>query len=136
MHRAALVTHVVILHQQAQGAAAAHQPVAAAESGEMGIGMLQQLLQVVGLGDAPEDLAVGGADQLADLAPAVKFGPGGLQLGLAGLAALALAVVIAQGEGGLVAGPLGLVQPWRQVGLGLLQGLPAASQLVGHGVTE
>ncbi len=92
----------------------------------MRVGVLQQLLEVVGLGDAPEGLAVGGADQLADLAPAAELGLGGVQLGLAGLAALTLALVVAEREGGLVADPLGLVQARSQLGLCLAQGLMAA----------
>ncbi len=61
MHRAAFVAHVAVDDQQAELAAAAHQTIASAEACQVRIGVLQQLFEVVGLGDATERLAVGGA---------------------------------------------------------------------------
>src|SRR5690554_7572959 len=46
--RAALVTHVTVNDQQAELAATTCQPVTAAEVAKVGIGMLQQLLKIVG----------------------------------------------------------------------------------------
>src|SRR5690554_4595133 len=108
--RAALVTHVSVNNQQAEFAATTCQPVTAAEVAEVGIGMLQQLLKIVGLGAAPKRLAVSRADQLAEAIPAHVLGARLLQFGLASLLALAAPVVIVERKSGIVAGLLGLDQ--------------------------
>ncbi len=105
--------------------------IAAAEPGQVGIGVLEQLLQVVGLGDTPEDLAVGGADQLADASPAAVFAAGGLQFVLGGLLALEPALVVTQGEGRFIPSPLGRLQPGAQFGPGLVEGRAALLQCPG-----
>lgn len=136
VHRATLVAHVMIDHQQAQLAAAAHQAVAAAEPLQVSVGMFQQLLQVVGLGDASEDLAIGGADQLADAAPAAIFVACCLELGLAGLLSLAATIVVVQGVGSVIAGRLRGVVPGRQLLPSVVESKPAAGDLRLGGIAK
>lgn len=57
MHRAQFVAHLGVQHQQAQGASATLEAVAAGELAQLGVGVVQQQIEVVTLGDLAEHIA-------------------------------------------------------------------------------
>ncbi|MNQ75372.1 hypothetical protein D3C85_901670 [compost metagenome] len=121
MHRAQLVAHLGIQHQQTQRAAAALQAVALGQLAQLQVGVLHQQVEVVALGDLAEGGAVGRADQRADPPPAQVLG---LRCGDAfqQLAALgAAAVVFDQCGAHFDAVLLGLIAALLLFAQGLLQ---------------
>lgn len=63
VHRAQFVPHFGVQHQQAEGAAAALEAVAAGQLPQLGVGVVQQQVEVVTLGDLAEHIARGRTDQ-------------------------------------------------------------------------
>ncbi len=78
MHRALLVAHVLVHHQQPEAVAQALDTVAAREALQVRVGIVQQDVERELLREVAELLAVGRSDQLAELLPGP--GPRGLDL--------------------------------------------------------
>ncbi|MNH09408.1 hypothetical protein D3C79_688620 [compost metagenome] len=121
MHRAQFVAHLGVQHQQPQGAAATFQAVAPRQLAQLGVGMVQQQVKVVALGDLAEHIAGGRADQRIQACPALPLLAGLFDFGGQGLVRLLAALVI-----GLLRAQFGAllflnVEVLLELGQGLLQ---------------
>ncbi|MNE29525.1 hypothetical protein D3C77_211680 [compost metagenome] len=76
MHRAQLITHFRIQHQQAEQAATTLEPVAPGQLAQLGVGVVHQQVEVVALGNLAEGVAGGRADQGVEPCPALPLAVG------------------------------------------------------------
>ncbi len=121
VHRTQFVTHLGVQHQQAEGAAAALEAVAAGQLAQLGVGVVQQQVEVVALGDLAEHIARGRTDQGVQASPALPLLMGLLDFRRQRLVRLLATLVI-----GLLCTQFGALllvagQAFAQLGQGLFQ---------------
>jgi hypothetical protein len=98
VHRAHLAAHVLIHHQQPEAVLEPLQPVAAGEAFEVAVGVAEEHVEGELLGEVAELLAVGRADELAQLGPHAGLAGLGVDVGAQARRAGKLVVVPGQGE--------------------------------------